>query len=84
MPKGLKEDANQQKLSNFVASSSVEKTSPAPPPIPHPKGNCPTKRSNQDNSVNNNKKEKTGESKKRKNNSGDKAPTKKLIEDKEG
>ena len=83
MPKGLKEDANQQKLSNFVASSSVENISPAPPPIPHPKGNFPTKKSNQDNSVNNNRKEKTSESKKRKKNSGDKPPTKKLIEDKE-
>ena len=84
MPKGLKEDANQQKLSNFVASNSVESISPAPPAIPpHPKGNCPARKSNQDNSANNNRKEKTSESKKRKKNSGDKPPTKKLIEDKE-
>ena len=78
MPKGLKEDANQQKLSNFVSSNS-DNNSPVLPP--HPKGNCPARKSNQDIT---NKKEKANESKKRKKNSGEKPPTKKLIEDKEG
>ena len=82
MPKGLKEEANQQKLSNFVAPSSV---SPAPP-APSTKGNQNTKKQpNQDISTTsiNNKKENTRESKKRKKNSGDKPPKKKLIADKE-
>ena len=90
MPKGLKEEANQQKLSNFVAPSSV---SPAPaPPVPPSKVNQTAKKPNQDNSststtnttsTNNNKKGNTIENKKRKKNSGDKPPTKKLIADRE-
>ena len=89
MPKGLKEEANQQKLSNFIAASSVDNISPAQT-IPPTKVNPCAKKLNQDNNPNpspttsNNNKEKPGESKKRKKNSGDKPPTKKLIEDKEG
>ena len=82
MPKGLKEEVNQQKLNNFVAPSSV---SPSPHPVQPTKGNPNTKKPNQDNitpSINS-KKENTSESKKRKKNSGDKPPTKKLMADKE-
>ena len=87
MPKGLKEEANQQKLNNFVSPSSV---SPAPHPVQPTKvqptkGNPNTKKPNQDNSTPsiNSTKENTSESKKRKKNSGDKPPTKKLMADKE-
>ena len=88
MPKGLKEEPNQQKLSNFVATNSEHKISPIPT-IPTTKANSRTKKPTKDNNPNpnpnpspttsvNNK-----ESKKRKKNSGEKPPTKKLIEDKE-
>ena len=86
MPKGLKEEPNQQKLSNFVATNSEHKISPIPT-IPTTKANSRTKKSTKDNNPNPNPSPTTGvnnkESKKRKKNSGEKPPTKKLIEDKE-
>lgn len=86
MPKGLKEEPNQQKLSNFVATNSEHKISPIPT-IPTTKANSRTKKSTKDNNPNPNPSPTTSvnnkESKKRKKNSGEKPPTKKLIEDKE-
>ena len=86
MPKGLKEEPNQQKLSNFVAATSVDNISPAPT-IPPTKANSRAKKLTKDNNPNPNPIPTTSinnkESKKRKKNSGDKPPTKKLIEDKE-
>ena len=85
MPKGLKEEPNQQKLSNFVATNSEHKVSPIPT-IPTTKANSRTKKSTKDNNPNPNPSPTTSvnnkESKKRKKNSGEKPPTKKLIEDK--
>ena len=85
MPKGLKEEPNQQKLSNFVATNSEHKISPIPT-IPTTKANSRTKKSTKDNNPNPNPSPTTSvnnkESKKRKKNSGEKPPTKKLIEDK--
>ena len=95
MPKGLKEEPNQQKLINFVATNSEHKISPIPT-IPTTKANSRTKKSTKDNNPNPNPSPTTSvnnpspttsvnnkESKKRKKNSGEKPPTKKLIEDKE-
>ena len=86
MPKGLKEEPNQQKLINFVATNSEHKISPIPT-IPTTKANSRTKKSTKDNNLNPNPSPTTSvnnkESKKRKKNSGEKPPTKKLIEDKE-
>ena len=86
MPKGLKEEPNQQKLSNFVATNSEHKISPIPT-ISTTKANSRTKKSTKDNNPNPNPSPTTSvnnkESKKRKKNSGEKPPTKKLIEDKE-
>ena len=86
MPKGLKEEPNQQKLSNFVAANSVNNVSPAPI-IPPAKINPRAKKLTKDSNPNPNPSPATSnnnkESKKRKKNSGDKPPTKKLIEDKE-
>ena len=86
MPKGLKEEPNQQKLSNFVAATSVDNISPAPT-VPPTKANPRAKKLTKDNNPNPNPIPTTSinskESKKRKKNSGDKPPTKKLIEDKE-
>ena len=86
MPKGFKEEPNQQKLINFVATNSEHKISPIPT-IPTTKANSRTKKSTKDNNPNPNPSPTTSvnnkESKKRKKNSGEKPPTKKLIEDKE-
>ena len=86
MPKGLKEEPNQQKLINFVATNSEHKISPIPT-IPTTKANSRTKKSTKDNNPNPNPSPTTSvnnkESKKRKKNSGEKPPNKKLIEDKE-
>ena len=80
MPKGLREEPNQQKLSNFVSPNNVDNT---PVPTPPTKTKQPLQARKQNQDITDSKKEKAGVGKKRKKNSGEKPPTKKLIEDKD-
>ena len=75
MPKGLREEPNQQKLKHFVAPTKTESTTTTPLPTP-------TAANKRDPATVNNKESKAEtKSKKRKKNSGDKPPTKKLVKD---